>query len=151
MNDRKNFEQFRIKAMTCFRVLVYRARPDGSNSIERIGDDFVILNGKHDRWPNTEKLNHKYEVVHRASFDKLPVPESKIEPLVGLTMTLEELPAGSLFKFKDVVGFKTDYHNMFGFVKAYLLGSGLLFLGGVETAQQQRDLLVTELIIELDK
>jgi len=60
-------------------------------------------------------------------------------------VTLEDLEAGSLFRFGDTIGFKSEYRTDLGATEAYILGSGEMFWGGIHSPEEQSQLLVEPL------
>jgi hypothetical protein len=77
------------------------------------------------------------------------VRECDLEPIEPVQeeesqlITLEELPAGSLFSFNGTIALKSEYRTENGAIEAFILGSGEMFWGGVTTAAEQTALLVT--------
>ncbi|PJZ18335.1 hypothetical protein CEW46_29155 [Bacillus cereus] len=67
---------------------------------------------------------------------------------VGKPVQLSELHPGSLFKFGDTIGMKSEYSNYRGAVEAYIVGSGEMFWGGTSNARDQVALMVQPLKIK---
>jgi len=65
-------------------------------------------------------------------------------------VTLEDLLPGSLFLYKGTLGLKTEYRTSEGAIEAFIVGSGEMFWGGIDTPEQQLRLRVrkVKLIIE---
>ena len=61
-------------------------------------------------------------------------------------MTLEELPAGSLFMHGETIGLKTEYRTDTGAIEAYIVGGGCFFWGGCNSPAEQVKLKVFEII-----
>jgi hypothetical protein len=59
-------------------------------------------------------------------------------------VTLEDLPAGSLFLYGDMVGFKSNYSP----IESYVVGSGEFFWVGKHSPVDMRNLLVLPLKLE---
>lgn len=62
-------------------------------------------------------------------------------------ITLEDLPAGSLFKYGETIALKSEYRADGGAIEAYIVGSGEMFWGGTKTSEDQRKLLVVAVAI----
>ena len=62
---------------------------------------------------------------------------------------LENLPTGSLFLFESSLGLKTEYTDDDGPIDAYIIGSGEFFWGGTNTPKKQRELIVTEVEVQV--
>ena len=54
----------------------------------------------------------------------------------GELVTLEELPAGTLFSFSGDIVLKSEYTTEKGLIEAFILGSGELFCGGCPIEEQ---------------
>lgn len=58
-------------------------------------------------------------------------------------VSLEELPAGSLFYYNNTLCLKTEYKSVGGAIEAFIVGSGEMFWGPTKDAQSQRKLMVS--------
>ncbi|MCU5196478.1 hypothetical protein OCE52_16875 [Bacillus mobilis] len=58
-----------------------------------------------------------------------------------MKVRLADLEPGKLFRFGDTIGFKSEYRTG-GAVEAFIVGSGEMFWGGTDTAEEQRELMV---------
>lgn len=58
-----------------------------------------------------------------------------------MEVRLADLEPGKLFRFGDTIGFKSEYRTG-GAIEAFIVGSGEMFWGGTNTAQDQRELMV---------
>lgn len=58
-----------------------------------------------------------------------------------MEVRLADLEPGKLFRFGDTIGFKSEYRTG-GAIEAFIVGSGEMFWGGTNTAQEQRELMV---------
>jgi len=57
------------------------------------------------------------------------------------TVKLEDVEPGSLFRYNDTIGCKTEYRDNDGTVKAYIIGSGETFCGGRYTDINELDVI----------
>lgn len=73
--------------------------------------------------------------------DLQPIPS--MEEKQPEQVTLEDLPAGSLFKWNDTYGLKTCYGEPPSLIGAYAIGTGLQFYGDADMSKDQRSILVT--------
>jgi hypothetical protein len=58
-------------------------------------------------------------------------------------VSLEELPAGSLFYYNNTLCLKTEYKSEGGAIEAFIVGSGEMFWGGTKDAASQRKLMIS--------
>lgn len=59
-------------------------------------------------------------------------------------ITLEDLPNGSLFIYENCLALKSEYVADSGAIEAYIVGTGEMFWGGTNNAEDQRKLKVTQ-------
>lgn len=55
---------------------------------------------------------------------------------------LSELEPGSLFEYENTFALKTEYKNESGAIEAFIIGSGEMFWGGTDNAEDQAKLIV---------
>ncbi|EMY8532976.1 TPA: hypothetical protein ACGW5B_000541 [Bacillus paranthracis] len=58
-----------------------------------------------------------------------------------IKVSLADLEPGKLFRFGNTIGFKSEYQTGRA-IEAFIVGSGEMFWGGTNTANEQRELMV---------
>jgi hypothetical protein len=92
---------------------------------------------------NTEMVTKLDALKAMRELEESPSPAS---PVREEKISLEELPVGSLFDYMGrTIGLKTEYRSEGGAIEAFIVGSGEMFWGGTDNAEDQGKLLVTPL------
>lgn len=63
-------------------------------------------------------------------------------------VSLSDLDSGSLFIYEGTMALKSEYRTDAGAIEAYIIGSGEIFWGGVDTPKDQSMLMVNEFKIK---
>jgi hypothetical protein len=67
--------------------------------------------------------------------------------LVSEEVSLNDLPAGSLFQYGGTIALKSEYRTRNDAIEAFIVGSGEMFWGGTDTASEQGELMVKPIIL----
>lgn len=96
-------------------------------------------NKQGENWYCEEEVEGAGKIKCRIQCDHCgPAKENNKDGLVSLA----ELEPGSLFEYKKTIALKTEYISESGTIEAFILGSGEMFWGGTDNAEDQRKLLV---------
>lgn len=144
MNDEERLEQ--IKAKSSWQTSHDEREEDNKWLVEQVESLKVQVKHNFEAFYDKREENKSF----RKALEELSEKGKKMKLNASIArgiVKLGSLDAGSLFIYKDTIALKSEYKTDQGAWECHIVGSGEMFWGGVNTAEELNQLYVAPILL----